>query len=168
MQALINSVIYAIEKPHTPITHYILTNDGECTRFVFDREQYSVANLKLLLNDLIEFYIKFSSIPTPVSSKLIEEYFSVQYNEDKNYQELEVKDALVKLWNDNSEALLFRKDNATAFLFEGSDIFNHFDELSDDQQKLIILFFEYIKEKLVPIIKGSIKEDLVSIVKASI
>ena len=40
--------------------------------------------------------------------------------------------------------------------------------LSDDQQKLIILFFEYIKEKLVPIIKGSIKEDLVSIVKASI
>lgn len=171
MQALINSVIYAIEKPHTPITHYIFTKDGECTRFVFDREQYSVANLKLLLNDLIEFYIRFSSIPTPVSSKLIEDYFSVQYNDDKKskaYQELEVKDALVKLWNDNSEAVLFRKDNAVAFLFEGSDIFNHFDELSNDQQNLIISFFEYIKEKLVPIIKGSIKADLVSIIKASI
>ena len=123
------------------------------------------------LNDLIEFYIRFSSIPTPVSSKLIEDYFSVQYNDDKKskaYQELEVKDALVKLWNDNSEAVLFRKDNAVAFLFEGSDIFNHFDELSNDQQNLIISFFEYIKEKLVPIIKGSIKADLVSIIKASI
>ena len=79
-----------------------------------------------------------------------------------------MKDALVKLWNDNSEAVLFRKDNAVAFLFEGSDIFNHFDELSNDQQNLIISFFEYIKEKLVPIIKGSIKADLVSIIKASI
>ncbi len=171
MQALINSVIYAIEKPHTPITHYIFTKDGECTRFVFDREQYSVANLKLLLNDLIEFYIKFSSIPVPVSSKLIEEYFSVQYNEDnksKAYQELDVEDALKALWGEKGESYLFKSDNAAAFLFEGADIFNHFDELSCEQRDLIKSFFEYIKEKLVPIIKGSIKEDLVSIVKASI
>ena len=171
MQALINSVIYAIEKPHTPITHYIFTKDGECTRFVFDREQYSVANLKLLLNDLIEFYIRFSSIPTPVSSKLIEEYFSVQYNEDnksKAYQELDVEDALKALWGEKGESYLFKSDNAAAFLFEGADIFNHFDELSCEQRDLIKSFFEYIKEKLVPIIKGSIKADLVSIIKASI
>ena len=58
--------------------------------------------------------------------------------------------------------------DAAAFLFEGADIFNHFDELSCEQRDLIKSFFEYIKEKLVPIIKGSIKEDLVSIVKASI
>ena len=188
MQALINSVIYAIEKPHTPITHYIFTKDGECTRFVFDRDQYSVANLKLLLNMLIKFYIRFSSIPTPVSTKLISEFFLTQFkyykntegekatdenvstmdsllnqwnsnDVDKNSEEYqEILDALVKLWNDNTEAVLFQNDDATSFLFEGSDIFNHFDELSEDQKNLIISFFKFIKDILIPITCVSIKE----------